>query len=67
MPNVGPLPKTFVEDDLLKPLFGAAWTGLVLSLFDGWPKSKKLQAFTFLVIFGTIWLTLKRHKEDDSE
>lgn len=62
-----PFPRTFLEDDLIKPIFGALWVGLVMSAFDGVPKRSKVWLFMFLLLLLTVWLTHKRNREETED
>lgn len=62
-----PFPEAFLSDDLFKPVFAAAWTGLIFSLFEGTPKGKRLTIFAVIVLAGSVYLIHKRQREADEE
>lgn len=56
--------KVFTED-LFKPIFSAAWVGLMMGAFEGLPKSKRIALFFLIVLVGVAYMTRKRLEDDE--
>lgn len=59
-----PIPRSFVEDDLVKPIFGALWVGLFMATFNGMNRGSQLTFYIFLLMLLTFWLVRKRAREE---
>lgn len=56
-------PKELFTEDLFKPIWSSAWVALIMALFEGVPRAKKIVLFSFIVLVGVVYFTNKRIQE----
>lgn len=63
------LPNAVVNDDLVKPFFVAAWTGLLMAFVDTvFSRRQKLLFFGVIVLLGVVYFSyLKADDGGDTE
>lgn len=60
-----PLPPQFISQDLFKPVWSAAWTGLFFTIFEGMRRGRRLTLFAVIVMAGSVYLIMKHHNESE--
>lgn len=58
-------PMELFTEDLFKPIFSAAWVGLVMASLEGLSRNKRITLFALFVLMGIAYFTHKRIVDDE--